>query len=155
LTNSRQKGAAFERDIVKRLNTFAGEHGLAFSCKRNLDQYQARDLCDIQIPGHAIECKAYKDGFWFRPDWWEQVVRASEGRIPVLVWKFNNKPIRVTLPLYAIARDLPEDPDRTCVVLLEEWFTILRENWTTYGSDDGKASDQDTQEPSPGAQPDP
>ena len=64
------------------------------------------------------------------------MVRASDGRIPVLVWKFNNKPIRVTLPLYAIARDLPEDPDRTCVVLLEEWFNILRENWTTYGVED-------------------
>ena len=68
------------------------------------------------------------------------MVRASDGRIPVLVWKFNNKPIRVTLPLYAIARDLPEDPDRTCVVLLEEWFNILRENWTTYGPEHGEES---------------
>ncbi len=149
MTNSRQKGAAFERDIVKRLNGFAAKHHLDFSCKRNLDQYQARDLCDIQIPGHAIECKAYKDGFWFRADWWEQVVRASDGRIPVLVWKFNNKPIRVTLPLYAIARDLPEDPDRTCVVLLEEWFNILRENWTTYGPDDGKESPESGNSDSP------
>ena len=132
MANSRQKGAAFERDIVKRLNSFAAKAGFDFSCKRNLDQYQARDLCDIEIPGHAIECKAYKDGFWYRTEWWEQVVRASDGRIPVLVWKFNNKPIRVTLPLYAIAPDLPQDPDRVCVVFLEEWFKILQDNWHRY-----------------------
>ena len=132
MANSRQKGAAFERDIVKRLNAFAAKAGFDFSCKRNLDQYQARDLCDIEIPGHAIECKAYKDGFWYRTEWWEQVVRASDGRIPVLVWKFNNNPIRVTLPLYAIAPDLPQDPDRVCVVLLEEWFKILQDNWPRY-----------------------
>ena len=132
MANSRQKGAAFERDIVKRLNAFAAKAGFDFSCKRNLDQYQARDLCDIEIPGHAIECKAYKDGFWYRTEWWEQVVRASDGRIPVLVWKFNNKPIRVTLPLYAVAPDLPQDPDRVCVVLLEEWFKILQDNWPRY-----------------------
>jgi Holliday junction resolvase len=132
MANSRQKGAAFERDIVKRLNGFATKAGFDFSCKRNLDQYQARDLCDIEIPGHAIECKAYKDGFWYRTEWWEQVVRASDGRIPVLVWKFNNKPIRVTLPLYAIAPDLPQDPDRVCVVFLEEWFKILQDNWHRY-----------------------
>jgi len=132
MANSRQKGAAFERDIVKRLNGFAAKAGFDFSCKRNLDQYQARDLCDIEIPGHAIECKAYKDGFWYRTEWWEQVVRASDGRIPVLVWKFNNKPIRVTLPLYAIAPDLPQDPDRVCVVFLEEWFKILQDNWHRY-----------------------
>lgn len=132
MANSRQKGAAFERDIVKRLNGFAAKAGFDFSCKRNLDQYQARDLCDIEIPGHAIECKAYKDGFWYRTEWWEQVVRASDGRIPVLVWKFNNKPIRVTLPLYALAPDLPQDPDRVCVVLLEEWFKILQDNWPRY-----------------------
>ena len=132
MANSRQKGADFERDIVKRLNGFAAKAGFDFSCKRNLDQYQARDLCDIEIPGHAIECKAYKDGFWYRTEWWEQVVRASDGRIPVLVWKFNNKPIRVTLPLYAIAPDLPQDPDRVCVVFLEEWFKILQDNWHRY-----------------------
>ena len=132
MANSRQKGAAFERDIVKRLNGFSAKAGFDFSCKRNLDQYQARDLCDIEIPGHAIECKAYKDGFWYRTEWWEQVVRASDGRIPVLVWKFNNKPIRVTLPLYALAPDLPQDPDRVCVVFLEEWFKILQDNWHRY-----------------------
>jgi len=132
MANSRQKGAAFERDIAKRLNGFAAKAGFDFSCKRNLDQYQARDLCDIEIPGHAIECKAYKDGFWYRTEWWEQVVRASDGRTPVLVWKFNNKPIRVTLPLYAIAPDLPQDPDRVCVVFLEEWFKILQDNWHRY-----------------------
>jgi len=132
MANSRQKGAAFERDIAKRLNGFAAKAGFDFSCKRNLDQYQARDLCDIEIPGHAIECKAYKDGFWYRTEWWEQVVRASDDRIPVLVWKFNNKPIRVTLPLYAIAPDLPQDPDRVCVVFLEEWFKILQDNWHRY-----------------------
>ena len=132
MADSRNKGAAFERDIVKRLNGFFEEQGVDIRCKRNLDQYQAKNLCDITIPGYAIECKAYKDGWWFQKAWWEQVCTAAGDDIPVLVWKFNNKPIRVTLPLYAIAPDLPQDPDRVCVVFLEEWFKILQDNWHRY-----------------------
>ena len=125
MADSRNKGAAFERAIVKRLNAFCEERGDAIECKRNLDQYQANNLCDIEIPGYAIECKAYKSGWWFAPAWWDQVCRSANGRTPVLVWKFNNKGIRVTVPLYALNPALPKDVSQTAVLEFDQWLTTL------------------------------
>tara|TARA_R110000796_G_scaffold143705_2_gene260354 strand:+ start:6768 stop:7178 length:411 start_codon:yes stop_codon:yes gene_type:complete len=126
MADSRNKGASFERDIVKRINVFAEASGLGFQCKRNLDQYQAKDLCDIEIPGHALECKAYKSGWWYSPSWWDQVCAACGDRTPILIYKFNNKAIRVCLPLYAINENMPRDNSRTAVVTLDEWLEILK-----------------------------
>jgi len=126
MADSRNKGASFERDIVKRINAFADQHALGFTCKRNLDQYQTADLCDIQIPNHAIECKAYKSGWWFAPAWWEQVCAACGDDTPVLIYKFNNKAIRVCLPLYAINENMARDNTRTAVVTLDEWLELLK-----------------------------
>ena len=128
MADSRQKGAAFERDIVKRINTFASDHDLGFSCKRNLDQYQANNLCDIEIPGWALECKAYKSGWWYAEPWWEQVKEACGDRIPALIWKFNNKPVRVTLPIHAINHGFPKDNDKVVVVTFDQWLDILINN---------------------------
>ena len=126
MADSRSKGASFERDIVKRINAFADQHALGFTCKRNLDQYQTADLCDIQIPRHSIECKAYKSGWWFAPAWWEQVCAACGDDTPVLIYKFNNKAIRVCLPLYAINKNMARDNSRTAVVTLDEWLELLK-----------------------------
>ena len=52
--NSRQKGASFERDIAKRLNNFFEEQAIDFKAKRNLEQYQEKDLGDLNIPNHTI-----------------------------------------------------------------------------------------------------
>ena len=129
MADSRSKGASFERDIVKRINAFADQHALGFTCKRNLDQYQTADLCDIQIPNHAIECKAYKSGWWFAPAWWEQVCAACGDDTPVLIYKFNNKAIRVCLPLYAINENMARDNSRTAVITLDEWLDLLKESF--------------------------
>ena len=126
MADSRNKGATFERDIVKRINAFADQHTLGFTCKRNLDQYQTADLCDIQIPRHSIECKAYKSGWWYAPAWWEQVCAACGDNTPVLIYKFNNKAIRVCLPLYAINENMARDNSRTAVVTLDEWLELLK-----------------------------
>ena len=126
MADSRSKGASFERDIVKRINAFADQHALGFTCKRNLDQYQTADLCDIQIPRHSIECKAYKSGWWFAPAWWEQVCVACGDDTPVLIYKFNNKAIRVCVPLYAINENMARDNSRTAVVTLDEWLELLK-----------------------------
>ena len=126
MADSRNKGATFERDIVKRINAFADQHTLGFQCKRNLDQYQTADLCDIQIPRHSIECKAYKSGWWYAPAWWEQVCAACGDNTPVLIYKFNNKAIRVCLPLYAINENMARDNSRTAVVTLDEWLELLK-----------------------------
>ena len=48
---------------------------------------------DLKLGRWNIECKAYKKGFEPASAWWEQVLGVtSEGQIPVLVYKFDNKP---------------------------------------------------------------
>ncbi len=42
MVNARNKGAAFERLIVNKLNTVLEEKGLEERVKRNLDQYQTK-----------------------------------------------------------------------------------------------------------------
>ena len=129
MTDSRKKGAAFERQIVNRLNDFFASHNLDITCKRNLDQYQSANLCDIEIPGHAIECKAYKSGWTYQTAWWNQVCGAAKDLTPILIWKFNNKPIRVTLPLHAINQHLPVNNSSIAVITFETWLDMLRRDF--------------------------
>ena len=129
MADSRNKGAAFERDIVKRINAFADDHALGFTCKRNLDQYQSANLCDIKIPGYAIECKAYKSGWWYASAWWDQVCEACGDDIPVLIYKFNNKPILVCVPLHSINAKIAKNNARTVVLTLEDWFFLLKSSF--------------------------
>ena len=62
--NSRNKGASYERKVVGILNDFFLQNNFDVTCKRNLDQYQTKNLSDINIPFHSIECKHYKEGNW-------------------------------------------------------------------------------------------
>ena len=130
--NSRNKGAAFERDIAKILNEFFIAEGIDYQTKRNLDQYQQKDQCDLDMPYFAVECKFYKEGDLLRAAWWDQVCKATDGRIPVLIFKYNRKPIRVCIPLYAINPEWDEDNDKVTVMPIEEWLEVLRNNWDLY-----------------------
>jgi hypothetical protein len=105
------------------------DEGIDLSVKRNLDQYQAKDLCDIELPGFAIECKAYKSGWWHLTAWWDQVCDACGDKTPILIWKFNNKPIRVTLPLHAINERLPVNNASIAVITFETWLDMLRQDF--------------------------
>ena len=121
--NSRNKGASFERDIAKRLNIFFKEKGVDFKAKRNLEQYQEKDLGDLNIPNHIIECKRYASGNWYREDWWQQVCDSCEEEIPVLIWKYNHQPIRVCVPLWAVAgHGNTHNNSVTVVLTFEHWL---------------------------------
>jgi len=130
--NSRNKGAQFERNIAKILNDFFTDNGIDFQTKRNLDQYQEAGQCDLDIPFHAVECKFYKDGEWLKSAWWDQVCSSSNGRIPVLIFKFNRRPIRVCIPLYAMNLDWPAEDDKICVMAIDDWLDVLKKNWRRY-----------------------
>ena len=54
MVNSRNKGAAFERLIVNKLNAVLEEKGLEERVKRNLDQYQTKGMADIYFKNFAI-----------------------------------------------------------------------------------------------------
>ena len=47
MVNSRNKGAAFERVMVNKINTLLESKGLDTRVKRNLDQYQTKGMADI------------------------------------------------------------------------------------------------------------
>ena len=132
--NSRTKGATYERQVVGILNEFFSQNNFAVSCKRNLDQYQEKDLPDINIPFHAIECKHYKSGNSYKPEWWQQVCKSAEidKSIPVLIYKFNRVPTKVCLPLHAINTKWPKDNEKVAILSMNAWLDILKTNWEDY-----------------------
>jgi Holliday junction resolvase len=110
--NSRRKGMTFENELCKILRDELGDCVDAGTIKRNLTQYQQVDCTDI-IVGNvmAIEAKRYAQGNWYKPEWWSQAQRSAAllNMIPVLIWKFDRQPIRVTAPLYFIGHELALD----------------------------------------------
>lgn len=90
MTNSRNKGANFEREIAQELWL---QLGIAF--KRDLDQYREKDRGDL-IPDDpafpfVIECKRAAKGFLRM--WEDQVFAAAKtaGLYPALVYRFDNQ----------------------------------------------------------------
>lgn len=104
MTNSRKKGATFERAIAKELLALTG-----ISFKRNLDQYQERGQGDLtpsdpDFP-FVMECKAYASGGDCLSAWEAQAFTAASGtgKHPVVIYKFNNRPVRVRIWFDALA----------------------------------------------------
>ena len=103
MTNSRNKGATFERQIAAQLEALTG---VKFS--RNLEQSRAVDHCDLiaDTPAWPFSCelKRYADGTGCKPAWREQAKRAAEknGRIPCVIYRFDRQDTRVSVPLQAI-----------------------------------------------------
>ena len=93
--NQRKKGHDFERKVSRMLQE---DLGLQKPVRRILSQYQEKDHPDLKIGRWNIECKAYKKGFEPAAAWWAQVLGVTkEEEFPALIYKFDNKPIRVRL----------------------------------------------------------
>ena len=91
--NQRKKGHDFERKIAKNLQE---DLGLIKPVRRILNQYQEKNHPDLRLGRWNIECKAYKKGFEPASAWWDQVLSVTkEGEFPALIYKFDNKPIRI------------------------------------------------------------
>ena len=103
--NSRNKGAAFERQIA---NALIEDLNLQNPVKRILEQTRTKELPDLTLGTWCIECKAYGAGAEPRPDWWEQVLASSSGQglKPALVYKFNNRPIKVRVLANSINKEI-------------------------------------------------
>ena len=124
MADSRNKGASFERQICKLI-----KQNLNYDAKRNLDQYQSKGMADIIIPGWSIECKAYLKGTTFKRAWWEQAKEsaATLNLTPVLIYKYNNCPIKCVISLDVLSRNFNAGHDLVCEVDIETWFYIVRE----------------------------
>lgn len=101
MANSRNKGAAFEREIAQELYRLTG-----INLKRDLDQYRQSDLGDLICTDPAfpfvIECKRFANG-GFQSAWWAQASKAalSAGKRAVVVYRFDRQPVRVRVQLRA------------------------------------------------------
>ena len=119
--NQRKKGHDFERKIAKKLQE---DLNLEKPVRRILSQYQEKNQPDLKLGRWNIECKKYKKGFEPATAWWEQVLGVtSEGEFPALIYKFDNKPIRVRIMMANLNKDFS---DKTKLVDLNwESFTYL------------------------------
>ena len=99
---------------------------LGYDAKRNLDQYQVGGA-DIEIPGWSIECKAYLKGTTYRKDWWEQCVSNCGDKEPVLIYKFNNHPIKCVIRLDVLRSGFSNGKELLCEVDFDTWCYIVRE----------------------------
>jgi len=106
MVNSRNKGAAFERVIVNKINTILESKGIDTRVKRNLDQYQTKGMADVYRDKFAIECKRYKNNGKktdYKNEWWKQAVEsAGDNLIPILIYKYDRRDIMCVLPLFLV-----------------------------------------------------
>ena len=117
--NQRKKGHDFERKIAKKLQE---DLNLAKPVRRILSQYQEKNHPDLKLGRWNIECKAYKKGFEPATAWWEQVLGVTrDGEFPALIYKFDNKPIRVRIMMNNLNGDFY---DKTKVVDLN-WDSFI------------------------------
>ena len=58
--------------------------------------------------------------------------KASEDNIPVLIFKFNRRPIRVCIPLYAINTEWVKDNQAIAIMAIDDWLSVLKTNWKSY-----------------------
>ena len=124
MTNSRNKGAAFEREIANSLNE---ELNLTVPLKRILEQTREKFLPDLILGNWYLECKRYGQGNEPVEKWWSQVLDAAKNRgIPALIYKFNNRPIKVRVPLHTINNNLMKDDQLTCDLAWKEFIFILK-----------------------------
>ena len=95
--NQRKKGHDFERKVAKKLKE---DLDLKKPVRRILVQYQEKDHPDLRLGRWNIECKAYKKGFEPPSSWWKQVLGVTGlNEFPALIYKFDNKPIRVRIKM--------------------------------------------------------
>ena len=86
MTNSRNKGASFEREIANALNDSLE---LKKPLKRILEQTREKHLPDLILGNWYIECKRYGQGAEPLEGWWDQVISATpEDSHPALIYKF-------------------------------------------------------------------
>ena len=124
MTNSRNKGAAFEREIANSLNE---ELNLTLPLKRILEQTREKFLPDLILGNWYLECKRYGQGNEPVEKWWSQVLDAAKDRgIPALIYKFNNRPIKVRVTLHSVNPELKINNNNTCDLLWKDFIYLLK-----------------------------
>ena len=125
MTNSRNKGASFEREVA---NLLTSHLNLTNSIRRVLEQTREKHLPDLILGRWYLECKRYGSGAEPLDAWWKQVLEATKNKgIPALVYKFDRRPIKVRVPLGAINPSLHLDSPFTADLLWDDFIFLLKE----------------------------
>ena len=124
--NSRNKGAAGEREVAKIIFDLLG-----IKCERNLDQWRCGGFDLSGLDGWALEVKRAKKPLLNA--WWQQTLdQAKENNLkPVLWYRLDNQKWRVVVPLNLISRGLLVSQElEYCAELSPEGFaTLYRERY--------------------------
>ena len=122
--SGRRKGIQFERDVVNML-----KDELGVDCKRVLDQYREGQLGDIVLDQFVIECKRYACKFDAPTAWWDQVWQASQhmSLVPILIYKFDRRPIQAIAPLYLLGYNYPKEKNYTAQMSWDTLMLVMRE----------------------------
>ena len=124
MTNSRNKGASFERVIANELTT---RLELKHQLKRILEQTREKHLPDLILGRWYLECKRYGSGNEPMDSWWEQVVSASgRDKIPALIYKFDRRPIKVRVPLSILNENFSFNENITCDLSFDDFITLIK-----------------------------
>ena len=124
MTNSRNKGASFEREIA---NELTARLELKHQLKRILEQTREKHLPDLILGRWYLECKRYGSGNEPMDSWWEQVVSASgKDKIPSLIYKFDRRPIKVRVPLSVLNENFSFNENVTCDLSFEDFITLIK-----------------------------
>ena len=124
MTNSRNKGASFEREVA---NLLTNDLGLKKSIRRILEQTREKHLPDLMIGRWYIECKRYGSGAEPLEAWWQQVLDATKEKgIPALVYKFDRRPIKVRVPLSVLNENFSFNENVTCDLSFEDFITLIK-----------------------------
>ena len=123
--NSRNKGAAFERQIASII-----KDELGLEVKRNLDQYQSKGCYDlVGLHGYALELKRYASitDSMKRTFWKQALEQTGEYEEPILIYKADRQETRVVM----LANDGlfdDEDYNGTIDVSLHYFLALVRES---------------------------
>ena len=124
MTNSRNKGASFEREVA---NLLTNDLNLTNNIRRILEQTREKHLPDLMLGRWYLECKRYGSGAEPLDAWWKQVLEATKNKgIPALVYKFDRRPIKVRVPLHTVNDNLKKDFNNTCDISLESFIILLK-----------------------------
>ena len=125
MTNSRNKGASFEREVA---NLLTNDLNLTNNIRRILEHTMEKHLPDLMLGRWYLECKRYGSGAEPLDAWWKQVLEATKNKgIPALVYKFDRRPIKVRVPIGAINPSLHLDSPFTADLLWDDFIFLLKE----------------------------
>lgn len=134
--NSRQKGAAAERQLINELTEWLGPW-VKETAKRNLEQWRNGGHDIVGLGDWAVEVKRYKSMTESQlRKFWQQAVDQAKAvhKIPVLAYRLDHKDWRVRIPMAHLREDLGDmTVEWTVEISVEAFAALVRETIQPHG----------------------